>query len=342
MRSSVLYVCMLLVMCAVVSIMLAVPKDTFNPTSIQPCDNKEPKKVEAKKDPAMIEEAFVSYCNCGRYEPLVIVLLDSLHLFSTRPIIMYWIGCQPAFNVSQYPRLINEYVPAPPIHVGYAKLKAILLAKVKYAVYIDADNVVNRRIDDLFAMCREHGHEYPLLTRHAQDPDDEKPSMDRLGVATKSMPYGHASTFIYSYKSMPFFMETYELIFDGKFEGQQYTDETALNVMLWKHNVSRQMCVYDMYFYDSSGIYERQDVNMPYGDYVAFGYLGTQTPLAFLTHHGEKVPERAREMFEFFKKHQAKKPYFNGKEWSEDWKTGARGCLCGAEKTCDLYPHHKK
>lgn len=60
-----------------------------------------------------------------------------------------------------------------------------------------------------------------------------------IGVTSKSAPYVHASSFFYSYESMTFFLETYEQVLLNKFAGQQYTDETAINVMLWKHNVCK-------------------------------------------------------------------------------------------------------
>jgi len=286
----------------------------------------------------MLEEAFISFCTCGsKYEPLAFILLQSLHEFSTRPLVMYWVDCEPQFNVTQFPRLINRHITSCPIHNAFAKIKAILLGEIKYAVYIDVDNVVNTRIDDLFDMCRRFAHKYPLLPRHALDAYDQAPSMARLGVTTKSIPYGHASTFLYSYESMPFFMDTYEQVLLGTFKGQQFTDETAINVMLWKFNVTEQMCIYDMFYYDSLGIYNSQSPTMPYGNYHALGDLGTDTPLAALTMHGEKNPDDARRIFQFFKEERNKFAYFNGQHWSNDWQTGARGCLCGPDKKCDLF-----
>jgi len=133
-------------------------------------------------------------------------------------------------------------------------------------------------------------------------------------------------------------MDTYEQIMLGKFRGQRFTDETAINVMLWKYNVSEQACIYDMFFDRAEDIYITQSNEMPYDDYFDLGNLGRDTPLAILTNHGEKDPKKARNMLELFKKHRDKHPYYNGGNvWSEDWKEGARGCLCGPHKTCDTY-----
>jgi hypothetical protein len=57
------------------------------------------------------KEAFVTFCNNETmYLALFKVLLDSVHAFSTRPIIAFGIDVDLDFDVKQYPRLIKRRI----------------------------------------------------------------------------------------------------------------------------------------------------------------------------------------------------------------------------------------
>jgi len=212
------------------------------------------------------------------------------------------------------------------------------MANIKYAVYLDADNVVNWSIDDMFQMARKYKLPYPLLPRHSLNPEsDLSKSMQKLGVVNRSLPYGHASTFVYSYLAQEFFVETYEQVMAGVFTDCYWTDECALNVMLWRREAKYQACPYDMFWDYAMEVYAAQSNLSSFPkNYKELGDIGIDTPIAISTVHGHKEVKWAEYFFAEFKKHRNNKPYFggNGEEWTNDLMNGTRGCLCGLAQRC--------
>jgi len=105
----------------------------------------------------MIEAAFVTFATAN-YFPLLEVLIKSVHEFSTRPIIAYGINSDIPFSVEKYPQLIKrriddlQYGAMPLIY--YQKFNTILKSNIKYGVYVEADDIVNYAVDDLFEYCK--------------------------------------------------------------------------------------------------------------------------------------------------------------------------------------------
>lgn len=103
-------------------------------------------------------EGFVTFSdNNPTYLALLINLIDSVHYFSTRPIIAYGIDVDLKINMSKYPRLIkrrlNREDCGPSIY--FCKIHAIIESKLEYGVHLEADSVVNWNVDLLFDVVRQ-------------------------------------------------------------------------------------------------------------------------------------------------------------------------------------------
>jgi hypothetical protein len=181
-----------------------------------------------------IEEAFVSFAT-ENYFPLLEVTIESIHAFSTRPIIAYGINADIPFDTNKYPRLIKRRIDKPAnMNIYFEKLNCIIQSNVKYGVYVEADDIVNYCVDELFEHCKKI-EKYPLCPIHPQDPNDEWPLMARLGVTEKTNPYVHAHI-LFSEHCIPFLQECFNLAISLGNIGANW-DETLLNVMLWKYKV---------------------------------------------------------------------------------------------------------
>jgi len=138
-----------------------------------------------------IEEAFVTFAT-GNYFSLLEVLLDSIHYFSKRPVVAYGINADIPFSLQNYPRLIKKRIDVDlkKVKIFHMKPRIILESNVQFGVYVEADDIVNDGVDILFQECRSI-QEYPLCPRHPDDPNNQKPIMQALGVKEKTMPYVH-------------------------------------------------------------------------------------------------------------------------------------------------------
>lgn len=196
-------------------------------------------------------EGFVAFAD-RKFVPLLGVLIDSVLTFSDRPIIAYGVNIDLPWAPT--PRLTTRRIDAqrtwfrgpPRVRDLWAlKSRTILASGLRYGVYCDADAVVNKGVDTLFAASRDVG-DYPLCPRHPQDPDNQAIEMRRLGVRCKSMPYVHGHL-VFSERCRPF-LEEWNSLCRRRAAAAPNADETLLNVLLWKHDATRHLPAYDPYF----------------------------------------------------------------------------------------------
>ncbi len=198
-------------------------------------------------------EAWVAFATAD-YFRLLEVTIASVHAFSTRPIIAVGVNEDIPFSTQQYPRLIKKRVDVDlkKESVFNQKPRSILESGVDFGVYIEADDILIAGCDTLFAYAHRE-RPYPLCPTHGQDPNNQERLMEVLNVSEKSMPYVHGHV-IFSKQCMPFIKEWLDHCLEYR-DFAINADETILNVLLWKHQVTEQVPAYDPYYYGSLGPY---------------------------------------------------------------------------------------
>ncbi|CAF0806312.1 unnamed protein product [Adineta steineri] len=195
------------------------------------------------------KEAFVTFCNNERsYLALLNVLLDSIHAFSTRPIIAFGIDVDLNVDTKKYPRLIKRRISQRDCgpSVFFCKIHAIVSSNLDYGVLMETDDVVNYNVDLLFDVLHVWPHPVPISPRHPDDPQNYFGFMNTFNVSRRTTHYIHAHM-IWNYHAMPFLRNLRSLLRAGNFRGANW-DETAVNVMLWKAGADHTLCKYDPYF----------------------------------------------------------------------------------------------
>jgi hypothetical protein len=239
-------------------------------------------------------EGFVTFSNSDpKYLALLTNLLDSVHYFSTRPIIAYGIDVDLNLNMTKYPRLIqrrlNEKDCGPSIF--FCKIHAIIESKLDYGVHLEADSVVNWNVDLLFDVVHQWPYPYPLAPRHPTDPVDYKQYLTRFGLDlnNRTMPYIHAQ-FSWNYRAYPFFQQALDNMRQGYFSGANY-DETGVNILLWKIKANHTLCKIDPFFTYLSAYKSKEKICKEF------------CHTAFILIHGSKSAGELRDVFERLKKH---------------------------------------
>ncbi len=208
----------------------------------------------------ILEEAFVTFATAN-YFGILEVLIDSIHEFSNRPVIVYGVNATVPFSKERFPRMIKRRIDLKPGESVYdSKARVIMNCGIKFGVYLDADIVVNKNIDVLFDYTRMV-EKFPLCSIHPQDPNDQQVAMDKMGVTEKSMPYIHTAYLVFSDKCMDIIREWYDVSLKYS-RLVRHTDETMLNVVLWKHGNTQYLPVHEP-FYEAINYYE-QGKALPY------------------------------------------------------------------------------
>ena len=119
-----------------------------------------------------LEEAFVNFIGPSpsgqKWASINEQLIRSVHLFSTRPIVVMHFGMvTPAeWDPKKYPRLLVFHCAPFPTHFfrrfDLNKYRSLLLAKVKTGVQLDSDQFVAPHVDELFHLARREGSEQHL------------------------------------------------------------------------------------------------------------------------------------------------------------------------------------
>ncbi|CAF1098712.1 unnamed protein product [Adineta ricciae] len=203
------------------------------------------------------KEAFVTFSNNHpSYLALLKVFLDSVHAFSTRPVIAFGIDVDLDIDPKQYPRVIKRRISQKDCgpSVYFCKIHAIVSSNVDYGVLMETDDVVNYNVDILFEVLHVWPYPLPISPRHPTDPRNWGHFARQFNVSRATTPYIHAHI-IWNYRALPFLKTLHSLLRQGHFQGSNF-DETAVNVMLWRAGANHTMCKYDPYF-TYSDAYER-------------------------------------------------------------------------------------
>ncbi|UJR25605.1 hypothetical protein I4U23_006949 [Adineta vaga] len=239
-------------------------------------------------------EGFVTFSdNNPRYLSLLSNLLDSVHEFSTRPVIAYGIDVDLNIDTKKYPRLIKRKLRRADCgpSIFFCKIHAIVDSKLDYGIHLEADSVVNWNIDILFDVVHRWPYSHPLAPRHPDDPKNYFGFLNRHRVNHKhrKTPYIHAQ-FSWNYRAYPFFQYALKLMRQGHFMAANY-DETGINVLLWKVKANHTLCKIDPYFSFITA-YETQQLTCTSYCHTAFIFL-----------HGSKVEKDLRDVFQRLKNH---------------------------------------
>ena len=117
---------------------------------------------------------------------------------------------------------------------------------VKNGIYIEADDIATKKIDELFNEC-DKNNKIPLCPIHPNEPKNTKSIMNKLNVKKKTMHYVHGHI-VFTYNNIDFIREWYETCIKlGNIK--LAWDETILNVLLWKYECSKIIeYIYDPYY----------------------------------------------------------------------------------------------
>lgn len=195
------------------------------------------------------KEAFVTFSNNNpTYLSLLKVFLESVHTFSTRPIIAFGIDVDLDIDIKEFPRVIKRRIKQSDCgpSVYFCKIYGIVHSGLDYGVLMETDDVVNHDVDVLFDVLHVWPYPLPLSPRHPDDPQNYDHFMRQHDVPKRTTPYIHAHM-IWTYRAYPFLQNLQSLLQKGDFQGANY-DETAVNVMLWKAKANHTLCKYDPYF----------------------------------------------------------------------------------------------
>ncbi|CAF0905702.1 unnamed protein product [Rotaria sordida] len=239
-------------------------------------------------------EAFVTFCNNQpKYLSLLIVILDAVHHFSTRPIIAYGIDVDLNIDNKKYPRLIKRRLSqkdcGPSIY--FCKIYAIVHSQIDYGIYIEADTLVNWNVDILFDVLHRWPYPLPLSPRHPDDPRNYGHFLKRfkLDFKHRTTPYIHAHI-LWNYRAYPFLQRAITLIRQGHFIGANF-DETGINVLLWQAKANHTLCKIDPY-YSFLSAYESNQT-------ICSKYCHT----AYIFIHGCKDANEMHKLFKRLKNH---------------------------------------
>ncbi|HWM93315.1 MAG TPA: hypothetical protein VN493_21310 [Thermoanaerobaculia bacterium] len=236
-----------------------------------------------------MKECFVTHGD-ARYLPLTEVLVRGLAHFSSRPVMVFGVNAEVGYDA---PNLIKRTIHLSATELYSAKFRVILESGIESGVYLDADNVPNRGVDDLFAACSEVA-DYPLLPRHPQELGHLVEELKtELGVERQTMPYAQSCCFVFSRRCQAFLEDCQRISGDlaSRSPGAPVLDEPVANVLLWRRNAVRQLpsCNIPKRYYPlyQDGTYESDaDFQSCYGGH----------PFRFHTFHFCKDPERSRHM----------------------------------------------
>ena len=277
------------------------------------------------------KEAFIAVINSrSNYVELLEVLLDSVHVFSKRPIIVFSIDFDLKINQSRHSRVIVERISQKECgpNVFSCKLFGIVSSEVDYGVQLEVDSVVNYQIDLLFDLSHLWPFDYPLAPKHPDDPRNYKHYLKKYRISNRTIPYIHA-TFVWTSRAYPFFEHTLALMQKGYFQDAN-ADETAINVMLWKIQANHTLCKYDPYgpiYIDKYEQLQNSSICSPYCDGI------------YLIFHGQKESSISRNILERLYKLGPNRPFVQtpqGLKYLND--TNVTCCHSSATRTSSLHP----
>mmetsp|Transcript_109547 Transcript_109547/g.212092 ORF Transcript_109547/g.212092 Transcript_109547/m.212092 type:complete len:409 (-) Transcript_109547:57-1283(-) len=286
-----------------------------------------------------IEEAWVNYFkampNSIDFMRLTDGLIESIHRFSSRPIVLVNFGAADAhFDPERFPRLVllqARDVSKLGVSFNFNKFQAALLSKVKVGVSLDSDMMMATPMaDSLFTRSREEiteAYPYPMLPVHFLDRDpvnlkDYDGTGNYLvyqcdGCPKPTMRWGQAQP-TWTFWSLPFL---------GRWQASKLNssrrqgvntanigeDEDLLNVALWTEGASKQWCMWQPggVGFVSDNLYSEHSPG-PHFNADRSRYV-KGTPIAYYFGHAEKTPKKVEAALSFLESMKSKpvpKVYF--------------------------------
>lgn len=239
----------------------------------------------------LIEEAFVTFAT-ENYFPILEVLLNSIEAFSSRPIVVFGINKDVPFSNEKYPFMIKKRIDlssASRTSIFFAKPQVILEAGILRGIYVDADMILNEGFDVLFEHCKRDIN-YPLSPTFPWEVNNQQLLMQALGVTKKSMQYVHAPLIVFPANCRPFIREWLQVNLDFGNLAVCH-DETVLNVLLWKHEITDSIPLCDPFYALAYDYLDGKTVQ-----HVSHGYKDWVGQIDFLTFHGCKSGREAKEI----------------------------------------------
>eukprot|EP00927_Polykrikos_kofoidii_P056724 TRINITY_DN50802_c0_g1_i1.p1 TRINITY_DN50802_c0_g1~~TRINITY_DN50802_c0_g1_i1.p1 ORF type:complete len:600 (+),score=68.96 TRINITY_DN50802_c0_g1_i1:82-1800(+) len=278
-------------------------------------------------------QAFVNFvwnARAGsRYAKMTEQLIRSVHLFSSRPVIVvnFGMATPPEWDAKHFPRLVLLH--ATPIQGrsgNFNKYIAILLARVRTGVQLDSDQFVVPGVDALFHRTEEEVNaEYPIPILPVHFLPDKGPNLggswwprfcNGNDCGKQTLRWGHAHP-TWTYWALPFFGRWLKRhLRDEELSARPgdprsairvsdvAEDEDLLNLGTWEEGGSKQWCKFDvpdpseMDSFLESGTPSSKPCNPPHcrGDiesdsrFYPFG-----APLVFYTAHHAVDPDSSKE-----------------------------------------------
>lgn len=204
--------------------------------------------IENKLENKRFDTCFVTFSTDNNYLKLSEVMIKSLSLFSKYPIILYCVNFDTAFFNKKYSNVFCKRIDLNEKDNIFLLKPAIIYDSivnlgVKNGIYIESDDVATPYIDNLFNECSRID-KYPLCPIHPRDPNNQANIMKILNVPKKSIPYVHGHV-VFTSNTQNFIKEWYDVC-KKYIMSAASSDETILNVLLWKYSVTE----YIHYIYD--------------------------------------------------------------------------------------------
>lgn len=259
------------------------------------------------------DEAFINFFSGSAYIPLTEVVIEAVHAFSDRPILVYVAGTTsiPARWRKKYERLVVYRMPATTMHPWFDKLRVILLSPVQKGVILEADTIISPSANNLFTVLDDLLSQNVLQLLAPEHPDtrpqhlrDCKYNCYECCINPFNYPtegrngqYRHAHL-MWTRPAKAFIRDVLKMCIDGSETDDPYhdctSDEAAVNLAMWKSEIPvRALCMQDP---DSSfweELYFSED--RPSAASRIQKQLGQRT-IAFNFCHGLKDARLARRM----------------------------------------------
>lgn len=219
-----------------------------------------------------VDEAWVTYFKLnpaytgGDFQMMVLKLIESVHRFSKKPIVMFNFGTSdPDFSPERFPRLVilkARNLEDRGVSFNFNKFQAAMLAKVKVGASLDADMMMaDPEGDSLLARTKDEitkEYPYPMMPVHFLDRDPANLKYytgtgNYLVFECESCPkptmrWGQAQP-SWTYWSFPFLARWQAAKIAQRSEQGVPTrdireDEDLLNVALWQEGASKQWCMW--------------------------------------------------------------------------------------------------
>jgi len=291
-----------------------------------------------------VDEAFINYfANKGaggeKYLKQTELLIESVHRFSTRPIVAVNFGPSPApAHWKNQERLV--LLLAKPLPEGesfnYNKFRAMLMARARTGIELDSDQLVVKGVDHMFLRTSQEvtkAYPYPILPVHWMSKDDDPAFPNRpykdydykcANCPKRTMRWGHAHP-TWTHWALPFVGNLLGKYLEKKMLGNVPAgtiaeDEDALNIGLWTVQATKQWCKFDIPSMDLFDHFLSQDPAQlqAIATFADPKWFPHGIPLVFYTAHDTKDPVKTKELLEKLTKSSPPDSiYYDGKFYSD-------------------------